>query len=246
MLRRRWQTIRSAGRRTEERVGTKVREGDLRDTHTVETAVIGARAAGLSVAVRLGGRDVLVVDGHGRIVAPALSRTPPFIRQTHSAAFRGVENLVPGSATLCLGPGWPARWWIAAPSTPISPRSWSITGVLGRWTADLLGYDNVGTVLAVQLPGSWWRRWSRTGGVHIGQSCARRTTRAGFWASFGADPVSACRAGARTALVESLDSDRYQRLLTRLAALARRRRPAYRTRGRVVWPVRRCAARTPG
>lgn len=43
--------------------------------------------------------------------------------------------------------------WIAALSTPISPHNWSLTGVLGRWTADLLAHDDVGAALVVDL----WR-----------------------------------------------------------------------------------------
>jgi hypothetical protein len=43
--------------------------------------------------------------------------------------------------------------WIGALSTPISSQNWSITGVLGRWTADLLAHDDMGAALAISL----WR-----------------------------------------------------------------------------------------
>jgi alpha-1,6-mannosyltransferase len=57
---------------------------------------------------------------------------------------------VTAAVTAVAGTGY---GWAGALSTPISSQNWSLTGMLGRWTAAMLAHDDVGAALAVHL----WR-----------------------------------------------------------------------------------------
>ena len=54
------------------------------------------------------------------------------------------------AVTAAAGTGY---GWIGALDTPISSGNWSLTGVLGRWTAETFAHDDVGAALALDL----WR-----------------------------------------------------------------------------------------
>jgi alpha-1,6-mannosyltransferase len=123
----------------------------------------GLLAAGLAAAVRH--RPVvaaLLVAGAALVKAPAalglvavaviwathLPGRWPGIRAASTVGATAVAATVAITAIAGTGYGW-----IGALSTPISAQNWSLTGLLGRWTADLLAHDDVGAELAISL----WR-----------------------------------------------------------------------------------------
>jgi len=128
-----------------------------------DALMVGLLAAGLAAAVRH--RPVLAVL---LVVAAALVKAPAVVGLCAVAAIWAtrlpgrwpavraacVVGAVAVAATVAItriaGTGY---GWIGALSTPISPGNWSPTGLLGRWTADLLAHDDVGAALAVDL----WR-----------------------------------------------------------------------------------------
>jgi hypothetical protein len=128
-----------------------------------DALMAGLLAAGLAAAVR---RRPLVATA--LVVAAALVKAPAALglaavaaiwaaqlpgRHPGPRAALGVGATAAGvtaAVTAIAGTGY---GWVGALSTPISAQNWSITGVLGRWTADMLAHDDVGAALAVQL----WR-----------------------------------------------------------------------------------------
>ena len=128
-----------------------------------DALMVGLLAAGLAAAVRH--RPVLAVFlvvaaalvkapaalGLAAVVAIWASQLPGRWPAVRAASVVGaVAVAVTVAITRIAGTGY---GWIGALSTPISPGNWSPTGLLGRWTADLLAHDDVGAALAVDL----WR-----------------------------------------------------------------------------------------
>jgi alpha-1,6-mannosyltransferase len=128
-----------------------------------DALMVGLLAAGLAAAVRH--RPVLATL---LVVAAALVKAPAALGLCAVAAIWATQlpgrrpavravsvvGAVAVAATVAItriaGTGY---GWIGALSTPVSPGNWSPTGLLGRWTADLLTHNDVGAALAVQL----WR-----------------------------------------------------------------------------------------
>ena len=128
-----------------------------------DALMAGLLAAGLAAAVRH--RPVvatLLVAGAALVKAPAAlglcavaaiwaTQLPGRWAGARAALAVGTTAAAATVAvTTIAGTGY---GWIGALSTPISSQNWSITGVLGRWTADLLAHDDVGAALAISL----WR-----------------------------------------------------------------------------------------
>jgi alpha-1,6-mannosyltransferase len=128
-----------------------------------DALMVGLLAAGLAAAVRY--RPLLATV---LVVCAALVKAPAVLGLGAVAAIwaRQLPGRWPGArATLGVGATATAATvavttiagtgygWVSALSTPISSQNWSLTGVLGRWTADLLTHDDVGAALAVTL----WR-----------------------------------------------------------------------------------------
>jgi alpha-1,6-mannosyltransferase len=128
-----------------------------------DALMVGLLAAGLAAALR--DRPVtasVLVAAAGLVKAPAAlglvavatiwaARLPgrwPLLRA--AAAVGGTAAATTAVLTRVAGTGY---GWVGALSTPISAQNWSITGVLGRWTADTFAHDDVGAALAVSL----WR-----------------------------------------------------------------------------------------
>ena len=128
-----------------------------------DALMVGLLTAGLAAAVRR--RPVLatvLVAGAALVKAPAalglaavaaiwaaqLPDRRPGVRA--SLVVGAVAAAVTVVLTRISGTGY---GWIGALSTPISPGNWAPTGLLGRWTADLLAHDDVGAALAQDL----WR-----------------------------------------------------------------------------------------
>jgi alpha-1,6-mannosyltransferase len=128
-----------------------------------DAMMLGLLAAGLAAVIRHRPlvATVLVV-GAALVKAPAalglcavaaiwatqLSGRSPGVRAALGVGTTAVGVTV--AVTTIAGTGY---GWVGALSTPISAQNWSITGVLGRWTADVLAHDDVGAALAISL----WR-----------------------------------------------------------------------------------------
>ncbi len=112
----------------------------LRD-RPITASVLVAAAALVKAPAALGLAAVALIWAASLPGRWALLRTAAAVAAT-AAATTAVLTRVAGT-----GYGW-----ISALSTPISARNWSITGVLGRWTADTFAHDD-GAALAVSL----WR-----------------------------------------------------------------------------------------
>ena len=128
-----------------------------------DALMVGLLATGLAAAVRhRPALATVLVVGAALIKAPAALGLAAVaaIWATHLPGRRPalraalVVGAVAAAATVLLtriaGTGY---GWIGALSTPISATNWSPTGLLGRWTADLLTHDDVGAALAHDL----WR-----------------------------------------------------------------------------------------
>jgi hypothetical protein len=128
-----------------------------------DALMVGLLAIGLAAAVRH--RPLLATV---LVVGAALVKAPAALGLCAVAAIWAAQ--LPGrwpGARAVLGVGATAAaatvavttiagtgyGWIGALSTPISAQSWSLTGVLGQWTADVLAHDDVGAALAISL----WR-----------------------------------------------------------------------------------------
>jgi alpha-1,6-mannosyltransferase len=128
-----------------------------------DALMVGLLAIGLAAAVRR--RPLLATV---LVVGAALVKAPAALGLCAVAAIWAAR--LPGrwpGARAALGVGATAAaatvavttiagtgfGWIGALSTPISAQNWSLTGVLGRWTADVLAHDDVGAALAISL----WR-----------------------------------------------------------------------------------------
>ncbi len=128
-----------------------------------DALMAGLLAAGLAAALR--DRPVaasVLVAVAALIKAPAAlglvavaviwaARLPgrwPLLRT--AAAVAGTAAVTTAALTWVAGTGY---GWISTLSTPISAQNFSITGVLGRWTADTFAHDDVGAALAISL----WR-----------------------------------------------------------------------------------------
>jgi hypothetical protein len=130
-----------------------------------DALMVGLLAAGLAAAVRH-----RPIAGTLLIAAAALVKWPaalglfavaaiwsgqlrgrwPWARASAAVAATAVAATV--LITSLAGTGY---GWVSALDTPISAQNWSLTGALGRWTADLLAHDAVGVALA---EGLW--RWA--------------------------------------------------------------------------------------
>jgi alpha-1,6-mannosyltransferase len=131
-----------------------------------DALMVGLLAAGLAVAIRhrpllatlLIAAAALVkwpaALGLFAVAAIWTSRLPgrwPWARA--AAAVTGTATAATVLITTVAGTGY---GWIGALDTPaISPHNWSLTAMLGRWTANLLTHDAVGAALA---EGVW--RWA--------------------------------------------------------------------------------------
>lgn len=128
-----------------------------------DALMMGLLAAGLAAAVRE--RPIvatLLVAAAALVKVPAalglvavaaiwaaqLRGRLPRIRAAGAVAATAAVATVLITAAAGTGYGW-----IAALNTPISPQNWSLTGMLGRWTADLVAHDQAGVELAERL----WR-----------------------------------------------------------------------------------------
>jgi alpha-1,6-mannosyltransferase len=128
-----------------------------------DALMVGLLSAGLALAVM--NRPLLgaaVVTLAALVKAPAAlglaavamiwaARLPgrlPFVRASLAAGGAGIATTV--GVTYATGYGY---GWITALRTPISSNNWSLTGLLGRWTADTFTHNQVGASLAVNL----WR-----------------------------------------------------------------------------------------
>jgi alpha-1,6-mannosyltransferase len=128
-----------------------------------DALMLGLLAAGLAAAIRHRPMVATVL-----VVGAALVKAPAALGLCAVAAIWAAQ--LPGrwpGARAALGVGTTAvgvtvavttiagtgYGWVGALSTPISAQNWSITGVLGRCTADLLAHDDVGAALAISL----WR-----------------------------------------------------------------------------------------
>jgi hypothetical protein len=128
-----------------------------------DALMVGLLAAGLAAAVsRRPVAATVLVAAAALVKAPAAlglcavaalwatwlpGRWPTARAALVVAATAGAVTVV---VTRIAGTGY---GWIAALSVPISPSNWSPTGLLGRWTADLLAHDDIGAVLAADV----WR-----------------------------------------------------------------------------------------
>ncbi|MBU2669638.1 polyprenol phosphomannose-dependent alpha 1,6 mannosyltransferase MptB [Actinoplanes bogorensis] len=128
-----------------------------------DALMVGLLGAGLAAAIRH--RPIaatLLVVGAALVKAPAAlglvavaviwaSHLPGRWPRLRASAAVGA-TAAGGTAllTLLAGTGY---GWLAALDTPISPQNWSLTTVLGRWTADALREDGVGDVFVMSL----WR-----------------------------------------------------------------------------------------
>jgi hypothetical protein len=128
-----------------------------------DALMVGLLAAGLAAAVRHRPVPATVLVAAAALVkAPAalglcavaviwaahLPGRWPGLRATLAVgATAGAVTLI---ITTIAGTGY---GWVRALSTPISAQNWSLTGLLGRWTAGLLAHDDVGAALAVSV----WR-----------------------------------------------------------------------------------------
>jgi alpha-1,6-mannosyltransferase len=130
-----------------------------------DALMVGLLAAGLAAAVRR-----RPIAGTLLIAAAALVKWPaalglfavaalwagqlpgrwPWVRA--SAAVLATATAATVLITTLAGTGY---GWIGALYTPISAHNWSLTSTLGRWTAEALAHDAVGTALA---EGLW--RWA--------------------------------------------------------------------------------------
>jgi alpha-1,6-mannosyltransferase len=128
-----------------------------------DALMLGLLAAGLAAAIRhrplvatvlvVGAALVKAPAALGLCAVAAIWTTQLSGRSSGVRAALGVGTTAAGvtvAVTTIAGTGY---GWIGALSTPISAQNWSITGVLGRWTADLLAHDGGGAALAVDL----WR-----------------------------------------------------------------------------------------
>ena len=128
-----------------------------------DALMVGLLAAGLAAAVRE--RPIaatLLVAAAALVKVPAalglvavaaiwaaqLQGRLPRVRAAGAVAATAAAATVLITAAAGTGYGW-----IAALNTPISPHNWSLTGMLGRWTADLVAHDDAGAALAERL----WR-----------------------------------------------------------------------------------------
>lgn len=128
-----------------------------------DALMVGLLAAGLAAALR--DRPVtatILVAAAALVKAPAAlglvavaaiwaARLPgrwPLLRASTAVSLTAVATTA--VLTRVAGTGY---GWISALGTPISAQNWSITGVLGRWTADTFAHDDVGAALATSL----WR-----------------------------------------------------------------------------------------
>jgi alpha-1,6-mannosyltransferase len=125
--------------------------------------MVGLLAAGLAAAVRHRPLIATVL-----VAAAALVKAPAAVglvavaaiwaaqlpgdrrRLRAAAAVSAATAAVTVIVTAIAGTGY---GWISALSTPISAQNWSLTGVLGRWTAGVLTHDDVGAALAINM----WR-----------------------------------------------------------------------------------------
>jgi alpha-1,6-mannosyltransferase len=140
-----------------------------------DALMVGLLAAGLAAAVRR--RPVL---GTLLVVAAALVKWPAALGLVAVAAIGGgrwawprvVAVAVPATAaiTALAGTGY---GWIGALATPISTGNWSLTGLLGRWTAGPLGtqlaaemWRWAGLLAMVVVAGVVWTYRARLGPVY--------------------------------------------------------------------------------
>jgi alpha-1,6-mannosyltransferase len=127
-----------------------------------DALMAGLLVAGLAVAERR--RPVLgalLIAGAALIKAPAAlglvavaviwagRLRGPWPQTRASVVVAGIAIAATVLITALAGTGY---GWIAALSTPITTENWSLTGLLGRWSAGLTR-DDVGAALAHQ----WWR-----------------------------------------------------------------------------------------
>jgi alpha-1,6-mannosyltransferase len=128
-----------------------------------DALMVALLAAGLAAAVRH--RPAL---GTLLVVAAALIKAPAALGLVAVAAIwaghlpgrwpavravAAVSALAIGITVVITRISGTGYGWIGALATPISPGNWSPTGLLGRWTADLITRDDVGAALAMNL----WR-----------------------------------------------------------------------------------------
>ena len=128
-----------------------------------DALMVGLLAAGLAAAVRQ--RPIVATV---LVAAAALVKVPAALGLVAVAAIwaaqlrgrlprvraAGAVAATAAAATVLItaaaGTGY---GWVAALNTPISPQNWSLTGLLGRWTADLVAHDETGAALVERL----WR-----------------------------------------------------------------------------------------
>jgi alpha-1,6-mannosyltransferase len=128
-----------------------------------DALMVGLLAAGLAAAVRH-----RPAAGTLLVVAAALIKAPAALglvavaaiwagqlpgRRPAVRAVSAVTALAVGGTVVITRISGTGYGWIGALSTPISPGNWSPTGLLGRWTADLITHNDVGAALAMNL----WR-----------------------------------------------------------------------------------------
>jgi alpha-1,6-mannosyltransferase len=148
-----------------------------------DALMVGLLAAGLAAAVRhhpimatlliVTAALVKVPAALGLIAVAAIWATQlpgrwPWARA--AAAVGGTATAATIVITAVAGTGY---GWIGALSTPISAQNWSITGLLGRWTAGLLGtaaaadvWRWAGTLAVVVVAGVVWTYRTRLGPVY--------------------------------------------------------------------------------
>ncbi len=128
-----------------------------------DALMMGLLTAGLAAAVRH--RPILatvLISAAGLVKAPAalglvvvvllwgaeLTGRLPRIRAAAAVVLTSAAATVLLTAVAGTGYGW-----IGALNTPISAENWSLTSMLGRWTADLLTHDAAGAAIAESV----WR-----------------------------------------------------------------------------------------
>ena len=148
-----------------------------------DALMVGLLAAGLAAAVRrypivatllvVAAALVKVPAALGLIAVAAIwaTRLPgrwPLVRA--AAAVGATATAATVLITTVAGTGY---GWIGALSTPISAQNWSLTGLLGRWTAGLLGTDAAadvwrwaGMLAMVVVAGLVWTYRARLGPVY--------------------------------------------------------------------------------
>jgi alpha-1,6-mannosyltransferase len=138
-----------------------------------DAVMVGLLAAGLAMAVQRRVVPAVVLITAAALVkvpaAAALAVVAGLWAVQLSGRWRGVRA-VAGTTVVAVGAtvlvttlGGTGYGWIAALDTPISPHNWSLTGVLGRWTAEVVLWRWIGGCAVLLVCALVWSYRERLG-----------------------------------------------------------------------------------